>query len=269
MSDMQVIDGVDVLVQGRGSETIVMIHGWPDTYRLWDAQVEALHGRYRCVRFTLPGFDTTRPRQAYSLQQLVATITRIIVQVSPDQKVTLLVHDWGCVFGYAFCKSRPDLVARVIAVDVGDAGTRNHVRALATQAKMMVTGYQLWLVLAWRIGGGLGDWMTRSMARALRARADPQFIGSCMNYPYDIQWTGSAGGYPKARPFEPTCPMLFMYGRKKPFMFHSQEWAGKLLQTPGNQVLGFDTGHWIMTQQPQSFNQAVLSWLASTPIPTI
>jgi pimeloyl-ACP methyl ester carboxylesterase len=90
-----------------------------------------------------------------------------------------------------------------------------------------------------------------------------------MNYPYDIQWTGSAGGYPKARPFEPTCPMLFMYGRKKPFMFHSQEWAGKLLQTPGNQVLGFDTGHWIMTQQPQSFNQAVLSWLASTPIPTI
>ena len=39
-----------------------MVHGWPDTYRLWDGQVEALKDRYRCVRFTLPGFDAAQPR---------------------------------------------------------------------------------------------------------------------------------------------------------------------------------------------------------------
>ena len=32
------IDGVEVFVEGVGP-AIVMIHGWPDTHRLWDAQV--------------------------------------------------------------------------------------------------------------------------------------------------------------------------------------------------------------------------------------
>ena len=265
MDETKLIDGVDVLIEGTGNETIVMIHGWPDTYRLWDAQVLAFRSTYRCVRFTLPGFDVTKPRQAHSHQQLITTLTHIIEQISPGQKVTLLLHDWGCFFGYAFYRSRPDLVARVIGVDIGDAGSRHHLMTLSLKDKMMLASYQLWLALAWRMGGHPGNRMTRFMARTMRCRTDPQYIGSCMNYPYDIQWTGSTGGYPKARPFEPICPMLFMYGRKKPFMFHSQAWADNLLQTAGNQVLEFDTGHWIMTQQPQPFNQAVMAWLTSTP----
>ena len=44
-----------------------MIHGWPDTYRLWDAQVAFFKDRYRCVRFTLPGFDIDKPRRAFSV----------------------------------------------------------------------------------------------------------------------------------------------------------------------------------------------------------
>ena len=36
---LQVSD-VEVYIEGAG-DTIVMVHGWPDTYRLWDAQVAA------------------------------------------------------------------------------------------------------------------------------------------------------------------------------------------------------------------------------------
>ena len=56
------IDGIAVHAEGDGADTIVMVHGWPDTYRLWDAQVDAFKAQYRCVRFTLPGFDVTKPR---------------------------------------------------------------------------------------------------------------------------------------------------------------------------------------------------------------
>jgi pimeloyl-ACP methyl ester carboxylesterase len=269
MHETKLIDGVDVLIEGPdagpGDETIVMIHGWPDTYRLWDAQVAALRAQYRCVRFTLPGFDVTKPRQAHSLKALVDTITRIVDQVSPDKKVTLLLHDWGCAFGYAYYKSQPERVARIIGVDIGDAGCREHVQSLPLKAKLMVAAYQLWLALAWRMGGigggSVGDRMTRSMARALGCRAEPQYMSSGMNYPYHIQWTGSLGGYPKPVAFEPACPMLYLYGRKKPFMFHSPQWVNQLARQPGNQVLAFDTGHWVMSQQPQAFNEAVLTWL--------
>ena len=62
----------DVIVEGSGAESAVMIHGWPDTHRLWGAQVEALNATCRCVRFTLPGFDLAKPGRAHSLDEVLA-----------------------------------------------------------------------------------------------------------------------------------------------------------------------------------------------------
>ena len=80
MQQVIVVDDIDVYIEGgvEGSETIVMIHGWPDTYRLWDAQVEELKSRYRCVRFTLPGFDLGKPRRAYSLDATMRILLHIV-----------------------------------------------------------------------------------------------------------------------------------------------------------------------------------------------
>jgi pimeloyl-ACP methyl ester carboxylesterase len=53
------VDGVDVHIDGDGAHTIVMVHGWPDTWRLWDAQVApilaASGGQDRIARFSWPG----------------------------------------------------------------------------------------------------------------------------------------------------------------------------------------------------------------------
>jgi hypothetical protein len=40
--------------------------------------------------------------------------------------------------------------------------------SLNAKAKAMVFVYQIWLAMAWRIGGSIGDKMTKSMARALK-----------------------------------------------------------------------------------------------------
>jgi pimeloyl-ACP methyl ester carboxylesterase len=47
-------------------------------------------------------------------------------------------------------------------------------------------------------------------------------------------------------------------------MFHSTAWREKLAARPGNRVIGLPTGHWVMVQRPQEFNDAVLAWLAET-----
>ncbi len=263
MSDTRQIDGVDVVIEGQGAETLVMIHGWPDTHRLWDATVEALGGRYRCVRFTLPGFDIGKPRRAFSVAELTESFKNIIEQTCPGQRVVLVLHDWGCAFGYAFASLHPRLVSKIVGVDIGDAGSRAHLRELRFADKLSIVIYQGWLAVAWRIGGKTGEWMTRWMARALRCPSDPQFIGSQMNYPYWQQWTG-AGARPGAAAFVPACPMLYVYGTKKPFMFHSSAWADALAGQPGCGVLAFETGHWVMSRQPEPFNQAVLAWLGRT-----
>lgn len=278
---IQSIAGVEVHIEGGGPETILMLHGWPDTHRLWDAQVEHLESHWRCVRFTLPGFDAARPRRGHSLDEIVATLKQVVEQTCDGAPVTLLLHDWGCVFGYQFALRHPDLIQRVIGVDVGDAGSRAHVASMPLKAKLMVFAYQAWLALAWRIdlalGAGrngsdhsktpprptLGDRMTRAMARWARCPADPLLIHAGMNYPYDIAWTGSHGGYRRALPMQPRWPMLYLYGRRKPFQFQSKEWLDALRTTLGSRVIEFNTGHWLMTARPQEFNHAVAEWLAT------
>jgi len=255
------IAGVDVFEEGQGQQTIVMIHGWPDTYRLWDAQVTAFQSNYRCVRFTLPGFESAGARRACGLSETINVIRQITETVSPDRPVILMVHDWGCLFGYQFVMSNPTLVSKVIGLDIGDAGSRYHVESLSFKAKLLTFSYQIWLAAAWRIGGSVGDIMTRFMARQMKAPADLSQIGSHMNYPYYIRWFGAYGSYRAARTFNPSIPMLFIYGTKKPLMFHSPNWAHKLEIREDSHIVAMDAGHWMMRDDPEGFNDAVLRWL--------
>jgi pimeloyl-ACP methyl ester carboxylesterase len=249
---------VEVIVEGAGPKAIVMIHGWPDTHRLWDAQVEALKERYRCVRFTLPGFDLSQPKRAYPLGEVLDTIRRALEQACPGEKVTLLLHDWGCFFGYQFAMRHPELVERVVGVDIGDAGSRQNRAELGARGMFMVLAYQIWLALAWRISGRIGDVMARWMARAIGCPTDPRAIGSQMGYPYAMRWLGVAGGLDRLKVFKPHCPMLYLYGERKPFMFHSRAWAESVA------ARAFPTGHWIMIERASEFNAALLAWLAQT-----
>ena len=261
------VEGIPVHVEGEGDEVLLMLHGWPDSCRLWDAQVAALRERFRCVRFTLPGFDRARGPRPMSLAQTLALIGRVAEAVSPDRPLTLLVHDWGCVFGYEYALRHPARVRRLIGVDLGDAGSRAHARSLTLADKLMVAAYQLWLAAAWHIGGHPGDAMTRHFARMARVPADAEAVGHAMNYPYALAWTG---GYAEMRQrvrsqgFEPPCPMLYLYGRRKPMMFHSPSWAAALARRPGCQVLRLDAGHWPMLERPAELNAAVRDWLAGS-----
>jgi pimeloyl-ACP methyl ester carboxylesterase len=258
------VDGIEVHVEGDGAETIVMVHGWPDTYRLWDAAVEFLRARFRCVRFTLPGFDAAKPRRIYTVDELAGFLRAVVTRASPGRKVILMLHDWGCAFGYEFTMRHPELVSRLVGVDIGNP--KGLARALSLREKLVVVAYQWWLALSWKIGGRLGDRMSLQMARWMKCPSDRRFISSCMAYPYYVAHFGGEQAYRRQmQSFRPSCPMLFVYGRRKPVMFHTRAWVDELLaRRRENQAIEFDTGHWVMLQQPARFNQVVGGWLAAT-----
>jgi pimeloyl-ACP methyl ester carboxylesterase len=256
------IDEPDDPAACRG--TVVLLHGWPDNAALWDGTVAALSPQWRCVRFTLPGFAEGDPPGAHTLEAVAERLHQVVRFADGGRPVTLLLHDWGCLFGYHFLRKHPELVARVIGVDIGDAGSRAHQRGLPLKGKLGIVAYQLWLALAWRIGGALGDGMARRMASKMRVPAPQQQIRAQMGYPYWITWTGSHGSYRAARPFaadEPRQPMCFIYGQRKPFQFQSREWLEALAARPGCRVVPMKTGHWVMLDAPQAFHAAVLEWL--------
>ncbi len=261
MSQVKKVDGIDVHIDGEGEDTIVMIHGWPDTYRLWDAQVADFKHRYRCVRFTLPGFDPDTPRRVYSLDATIRSISYVINAISNKKKVILMLHDWGCVFGYEYYMRNKQQVSAIIGVDIGDANSQETRRSRTFSQKLKVSAYQNTLSLAWAIGGPIGNMLTRRMANALNAPGPREYIGAQMNYPYYILSAGEAGSYRNLQAFVPKVPMLYIYGVRKPFMFHSNSWLEKIEARKSNKVIPFNTDHWPMLRQPERFNEAVHSWL--------
>lgn len=262
------MDGVLLRVEGSGKHTLLMLHGWPDSLQLWDSTVADLQDSYRCVRLTLPGFDLAQPARATSLARMSELLCLVLDRVSPGQAVTLLLHDWGCVFGYEFAARYPLRVARIIAVDIGDHNSAALQEALSGQARLQVWAYQIWLAMAWVLGRHispqLGNRMTRWMAAALRCPAPAAQIGWQMNYPYAMRWFGLAGGLRQAAAIQPGCPLLYLYGKRKPFMFHSPDWLAEVATRPGSAVQGFASGHWVMLDRPTEFNACLRQWLLAS-----
>lgn len=270
-SARHVIAGRDIVIEGPANasprQTLVLIHGWPDTLRLWDGTVAALAGRYRCVRFTLPGFDAADAPRARTLAEITELIHQVVRDAGGGAPVTLVLHDWGCLYGYHFANLHPELVARIAGVDIGDAMSRATRNSLGARAKAMVVFYQVWLALAWRLlplSRRLADGMARWMARLMHVRTAQAEIRAAMGYPYWITWTGTYGSHRAARTLQARWPVFFAYGERKPMMFHSPTWAAALATHPGCRVQGFRAGHWVMLDAKEPFHAALGDWLEAT-----
>ncbi len=242
----------------ESADTIVFIQGWPDDASVWDEHVARLSPRYRCVRTTLPNFDGRRTaRWGYSNDEIVEALAALVREVSPNAAVTLVLHDWGCFWGYRLHHRYPELVARVAGLDIG-----GHVEP-GPGAVLGIMAYQWWLVAAFLIDGAIGDWMTRSMAKAMQAPMPTEKITSWMNYPYRNVWqeifTGRARD--ETADYWPRVPLLFVYGRKKPFPFHSRKWI-EHIESNGGTALGLDCDHWV--QRDPAFAAILDRWLDAT-----
>ena len=67
--------------------TLVMVHGWPDTHRLWTGVARLLAAEFRLVAYDTRGFgESSEPDadSAYELPQLAQDFRAVVDAVSPD-----------------------------------------------------------------------------------------------------------------------------------------------------------------------------------------
>ncbi|QDQ97041.1 alpha/beta fold hydrolase [Tomitella fengzijianii] len=92
--------------------TVLLVHGWPDTHRLWDGVVPALAEHHRVVTYDTRGHgESTVPGavSGFGLHEFADDLYAVIDAVSPDRKVHLVGHDWGSVQGWeAVCRTDAD-----------------------------------------------------------------------------------------------------------------------------------------------------------------
>lgn len=85
-----------------------MVHGVPDTYRIWD-QVRRRLTRKDVRVLALPGFDSPVPAGFDATKE--AYVDWIIARLSEESEpVDLVGHDWGCILTVRVASIRPDLI---------------------------------------------------------------------------------------------------------------------------------------------------------------
>jgi pimeloyl-ACP methyl ester carboxylesterase len=132
--------GIEVFVEGPDDgPPVLLMHGWPDSHRLWRHQVKALsEAGYRTIAPDLRGFgDSDRPEEveAYKLAHSVADMVAVL-DACDVSKAKVVAHDWGAVAAWGMTAFVPDRVERLAAISVGhpkafsDAGFDQRMRSL-------------------------------------------------------------------------------------------------------------------------------------------
>lgn len=103
---------------------------------------------------------------------------------------------------------------------------------------LFVMVYQLFLVIAFIIGGPIGRFMTQAFAK-VNKHNPPYFdqINGSRNYPYFYMFKNkvvSALNKEKGMLYKyvPSVPIVYLYAKKKPFQFHGNKWLNYLNETP-------------------------------------
>jgi cis-3-alkyl-4-acyloxetan-2-one decarboxylase len=248
-----------VIEGNEAAPTLFFLQGWPDDLTLWNEQVALLSPDYRCVRVDLPNYGSAeRVRRGYATNEIVGAIADCIGEISPGAPVTLIAHDWGAYWGYMVHNRHPDRIDRLVGLDVAP-----HYRPSPLAAVGLVL-YQSWLWAAFAIGGPLGNAMTRKLAKWARSPQQGASLTAWMNYPYRNAWLDLASGRlgRATKGYWPSVPILFVYGEKKPFHFHSQNWLNHVRSQPTGAVVPLPCDHWV--PRAPEFSDVLRRWLRDT-----
>ncbi len=117
------VNGVELEVDVQGEGTpVVLLHGFPDSSRLWRHQVKALVAAgFRTIVPDQRGYGASeKPDEvlAYSLPFLVADVIGILDELSID-RANIVGHDWGAAVAWGVALSAPERVRALVALSVG------------------------------------------------------------------------------------------------------------------------------------------------------
>jgi pimeloyl-ACP methyl ester carboxylesterase len=127
-------DGVDLAVHETGdphAPAVVLVHGYPDTHRMWLPVAERLASQLRVVLYDTRGqglSPTDAPDEAFALPHLAADLMAVVEEASPDAPAHVVGHDWGSVQAWeAVCE--PGAAARIASFTSISGPNLDHVAA--------------------------------------------------------------------------------------------------------------------------------------------
>ena len=118
---------------GRSQDPlIVLIHGFPDFWYTWRAQMPALAKRFHVVAIDQRGYNLSGQPEGvpnYTTDKLVGDLLAVVNHFT-DGKAVIVGHDWGGMVAWAFAMTHPERTDRLVVLNLPHP--RGLLRELAT-----------------------------------------------------------------------------------------------------------------------------------------
>ncbi|HVS12305.1 MAG TPA: haloalkane dehalogenase [Thermoanaerobaculia bacterium] len=101
--------------RGKGAATAVFLHGNPTSSYLWRNVIAEVEDIARCLAPDLVGMGDSGPNPAgsYRFVDHARYLDSWLDAVLPEDKVFLVIHDWGSALGFHWARRHPERVAGI------------------------------------------------------------------------------------------------------------------------------------------------------------
>ncbi len=264
------VNGVRIEVADNGEgPAVLLLHGFPDSHRLWDAQVAALTGAgFRTIAPDLRGFgESDRPEgvEHYNILSLAGDVLGVLDHLGIE-RAHVVGHDWGAALSWALAAFAADRVDHLVAMSVG------HPQAFGSAG--FEQRERSWYMLLFQFEGVAERWLADNDFANLRAwSSHPDVEGVIADLTRPGALTAALNYYranvPPSALVEPpiilpaiSAPTMGMWSSgdvallepqmKSSVQFVSGAWRYERLDGPG---------HWMQLEAPDEVSRLLLDFL--------
>ena len=272
------VNGMDLYVVDEGSgPCVLLLHGFPDSARLWRNQIPALVGEgYRVVAPDLRGYGrSTMPESVdgYSAINITEDMRQLLDELGVE-KAHVVGHDQGAAAAWALASFYKPRVSSLVALSVGHPAsfTKAGVRQLARS----------WYMLMFQIKGFSEKLLSANnfalFRKAFRNEKDvdryvedlsrPGRLTAALNWyranvPPSSILAVSGMEWPKVE-----VPVMGVWSSKDPALTERQlTGSEQFVEGPWRYERIEGTGHWMQLDAPDKLNDLLLDFLAKADAP--
>lgn len=103
------------VIQGEGSELVMLLHGWPEFWYSWRFILPELSKKYTVVAPDLRGFNLSdKPKgiEAYQTKHIIEDVKQLVHHLG-FQKCYIVGHDWGGAVAWHFATAFPGMTQKL------------------------------------------------------------------------------------------------------------------------------------------------------------
>ena len=246
---------------------VVMIHGFPDFWYTWRAQMAGLEDKFQVVAIDQRGYNLSdKPAgvSSYDMRLLVGDVIAVIKHFGKD-KAIIVGHDWGGAVAWTLATNAPQFVDKLVILNLP------HLRALSRElahnpdqqkASAYARRFQTEGAEKAFTAEGLAGWVKD-------AEAKPKYVEAFRRSDFTAMLNYYKANYPRDPYVEDTspvkkvqCPVLMIHGLKDtallaPALNGTWEYVAKdltLITVP-------EAGHFVQADAAEFVTRSIREWL--------